>query len=229
MLPNRCVCVAVCGVCSDLKSANCLLKSAARTPHDLRGFTVKIADFGSAHIIDNTVAAWTSPAVSKKGAVCTPLTEEPALATCDVACRGGAGDKDTGRPGVGVMPVCEASLSHAAPELVAGQLPSLAADTWSLGVILWELVTGEWQGAHHLGLSYCIALAGPLPFPLAHIYTIPCCYMACAICIQVNSRTVGSAAHSCSCPSCGWPQQQREQDQPMQLRLLCQQHAAIPT
>jgi serine/threonine protein kinase len=107
--------------CSDLKSANCLLKSSPRTPHDLRGFTVKIADFGSARVIGDTVALSANPAMSKTG----------------------TGVTGTGCDAGGGAPLCQAALSHAAPELVAGETASKAADIWSLGVVLWELVTGK--------------------------------------------------------------------------------------
>lgn len=35
------------------------------------------------------------------------------------------------------------ALSHAAPELIQGQELSKASDVYSIGVLLWELLTGQ--------------------------------------------------------------------------------------
>ncbi|KAJ9506168.1 hypothetical protein QJQ45_002456 [Haematococcus lacustris] len=59
-------------------------------------------------------------------------------------CRSWAQAAGAGAPGVlsgGVG--CGGALSHAAPEVVAGQAASQAADVWSLGVLLWQMVSGE--------------------------------------------------------------------------------------
>ncbi|KAL6754887.1 kinase-like domain-containing protein [Haematococcus lacustris] len=59
-------------------------------------------------------------------------------------CRSWAQAARAGAPGAlsGGMG-CGGALSHAAPEVVAGQAASQAADVWSLGVLLWQLVSGE--------------------------------------------------------------------------------------
>lgn len=38
------------------------------------------------------------------------------------------------------------ALSHAAPELIKGEKLSKASDVYSVGVLLWELVTGKVSG-----------------------------------------------------------------------------------
>jgi serine/threonine protein kinase len=40
------------------------------------------------------------------------------------------------------------ALSHAAPELIRGDALSKASDVYSVGVLLWELVTGQVRDLH---------------------------------------------------------------------------------
>ncbi|GFH13544.1 protein kinase domain-containing protein [Haematococcus lacustris] len=109
----------------DLKPANCLLQSAKPTVDRPLTFIVKLADFGSA-----------CPAAPS-------LSTSPSLATNGAwAQAAGAGAPGVLSGGVG----CGGALSHAAPEVVAGQAASQAADVWSLGVLLWQLVSGEILG-----------------------------------------------------------------------------------
>ncbi|WIA40607.1 hypothetical protein OEZ86_013945 [Tetradesmus obliquus] len=121
----------------DLKSSNVLLKAAGTSAWDSRGFVAKVSDFGLSRVMDAISAANGTAASSSS---CGDASATPA-----------------GSPGAGV-PLGQSrsqaqhfgALSHAAPELIRGGELSKASDVYSVGVLLWELLTGQvpFHGMH---------------------------------------------------------------------------------
>lgn len=110
----------------DLKSTNVLLRSAAVTRHDARGFCARVSDFGLSQVLD--------------------LFETDAFETT-------AGGSPTAGAAQGF-----GALTHAAPELLRGGRMGRESDVYAIGVLLWELVTGQVRAGLH-------ATACLLPMP----------------------------------------------------------------
>eukprot|EP00775_Hariotina_reticulata_P005410 gene5410-5643_t len=110
----------------DLKSSNVLLKAAATTAADTRGFTAKVSDFGLSRVMDAISAA--------NGTTSIDGSSDGTSAAATTPCCGQGWP--AGQPRFG-------ALSHAAPELIRGLELSKASDVYSVGVLLWELVTGQ--------------------------------------------------------------------------------------
>lgn len=85
---------------------------------------LQVSDFGLSRVMDAISAATTAAS----------------------ACAGdaAASENGSGAP-LGQWPVQPhfGALSHAAPELIRGEELSKASDVYSVGVLLWELVTGQ--------------------------------------------------------------------------------------
>ncbi|KAF6253847.1 hypothetical protein COO60DRAFT_383790 [Scenedesmus sp. NREL 46B-D3] len=127
----------------DLKSSNVLLKAAATTAWDSRGFVAKVSDFGLSRVMDAISAANGTAATAASSSCGDPSSAVAAAA---------AGNASPGVP-LGQWPVQAqqfGALSHAAPELMRGGELSKASDVYSVGVLLWELLTGQapFHGMH---------------------------------------------------------------------------------
>ena len=94
----------------DLKPANILVVQ------DGAGWRVRLADFGSSHLLDPQRLA--ELGITRLGFTMTGSV---------------GGDSLTGTP------------LYVAPEIIAGQPPTVASDVYSLGVILYQLVAGDLQ------------------------------------------------------------------------------------
>jgi serine/threonine protein kinase len=89
---------------------------------------LQVSDFGLSRVMDAISAANGTAASS----------------SCGDACAAG-GSASCGAP-LGQWPAQAqhfGALSHAAPELIRGDDLSKASDVYSVGVLLWELVTGQ--------------------------------------------------------------------------------------
>src|ERR1700733_3010061 len=93
----------------DLKPANILVK-----PHSDGAWEVKVADFGSAALIDP--ARLEALGITNLGLTST-ATAQPTFLT--------------------------GTLMHSAPEVLSGQQPTTAADVYALGMMLYQIVAGD--------------------------------------------------------------------------------------
>ncbi len=121
----------------DLKSTNVLLKSAAVTRHDARGFCARVSDFGLSQVLDMFETA-TTGASGGGGA--------GAGVGVGVGGGGQGGRGGGGGGGGGGGHQCFGALTHAAPELLRGGAMSRESDVYAVGILLWELVTSEVGG-----------------------------------------------------------------------------------
>lgn len=121
---------------------------------------VQVSDFGLSHVMDAISAAngeapqptaphaaaaantsqehgATAHACSDSSDTVAAADAAAAVSGCDVGSAGGLSlCQQPVQPRFG-------ALSHAAPELIRGQLLSKASDVYSIGVLLWELLTGQ--------------------------------------------------------------------------------------
>jgi serine/threonine protein kinase len=92
---------------------------------------LQVSDFGLSRVMDAISAA-------------NGTTATAAGSSCGDASAAG-GNASSGAP-LGQWPAQAqhfGALSHAAPELIRGDDLSKASDVYSVGVLLWELVTGQ--------------------------------------------------------------------------------------
>jgi eukaryotic-like serine/threonine-protein kinase len=100
----------------DLKPANILIVPGNAVPGSDGGWQIKVADFGSASLFDPS-------RLQKLGITNLGFTQTTSLET---------------QPMTG-------TLMYLAPEVLAGQSPSAAADVYALGVMLYQLTMGDFR------------------------------------------------------------------------------------
>ena len=94
------------------------------------------------------------------------------------------------------------TLSHMAPEVLRGQLANAQSDVWALGVVLYELMTGELPFAGRTAFETSSAILGDLPrpmsasVPLAVRLVIERCLMKDPRARYQSAREVGLALES---------------------------------
>jgi eukaryotic-like serine/threonine-protein kinase len=93
-----------------------------------------------------------------------------------------------------VPPALEGSLAYMAPEILRGELPDERADLWSLGVLLYELLTGTlpFRGRSTLEVASAI-LEAPVP-PLPPHVPAPLARLVMRLLAKARSERFGSAA-----------------------------------
>ncbi|KIZ05372.1 Serine/threonine-protein kinase HT1 [Monoraphidium neglectum] len=163
------VCAAVaylhgCGVVhGDLKATNVLLKGAAATRHDGRGFCARVSDFGLSQVME----MFSTPAGP------TPTGSSNSSCSRRSSCTGSissSGSSGGGSAAAGAGAPCFGALTHAAPELLRGAPLSRESDVYAVGVLLWELVT---CGAPFHGMNPGQLMSAKLSRPTADMLPLP--------------------------------------------------------
>jgi eukaryotic-like serine/threonine-protein kinase len=114
----------------DLKPANILVVPSAPTSGSSGGWQIKIADFGSASLFDPS-------RLHALGITNLGFTQTVAL---DKESSG----SPSGSPGNSPAALT-GTLMYLPPEVLAGQSPSASADVYALGVILYQLLVGDFR------------------------------------------------------------------------------------
>ena len=112
----------------------------------------------------------TPPASTSAPSTCNSSSSSTALAAAEAGHADAAEDAAGGSLGWQPCQPRFGALSHAAPELIRGQQLSKASDVFSIGVLLWELLSGQapFYGMHPgqlLSLKLSQHTSQLLPFP----------------------------------------------------------------
>ncbi|KAG2422184.1 hypothetical protein HXX76_016223 [Chlamydomonas incerta] len=119
----------------DIKSANILLKAS---PTDPRGWTCKLADFGSAIVLDQ----YQPPEEPSQG----PNGEMVAGGGGEAAGGGGGGGGGGGSPGCWytVQEQSWGTITHMSPESMDNNSRvDASSDIFALGIVMWEIASGR--------------------------------------------------------------------------------------
>lgn len=136
--------------------------------------SLQVSDFGLSRVMDAINAANGDPPGTPPASTSAPSTCNSSSSTALAAAEAGHADaaEDAAGGSLGWQP-CQprfGALSHAAPELIRGQQLSKASDVFSIGVLLWELLSGQapFYGMHPgqlLSLKLSQHTSQLLPFP----------------------------------------------------------------
>jgi serine/threonine protein kinase len=143
---------------------------------------LQVSDFGLSRVMDAITAANGTTGIDGSSS-----SSAGASAGAHTPCSGHGWP--AGQPRFG-------ALSHAAPELIRGQELSKASDVYSVGVLLWELVTGQVRQWH---ISLLLLSASDL----SHL--LGCCLFVCAALIDSVLQPAVHAWHAVAacCSSAG--------------------------
>jgi eukaryotic-like serine/threonine-protein kinase len=115
----------------DLKPANVLVVPSLVVSRENAGWQIKIADFGSASLFDPSRLH--ALGITNLGFTQTVVVEDEPAST---STRPGSGTSATSLTG---------TLMYLAPEVLAGQSPSAGADVYALGVMLYQMIVGDFR------------------------------------------------------------------------------------